>query len=73
MSESVAFITIELSRKQVDTSNLVHNDKTNKDYARVFAGCFRFGICNCNVCNLVQKVAAEGNVEGSHQQGQIQG
>ena len=31
------FVTIELSRKQVDVSNLVHNDKTDKDYARVFA------------------------------------
>ncbi len=31
------FVTIELSRKQVDISNLVHNDKTDKDYARVFA------------------------------------
>lgn len=31
------FVTIELSKKQVDTSRLVHNDKTNKDYARVFA------------------------------------
>ena len=31
------FVTIELSKKQVDVSRLVHNDKTDKDYARVFA------------------------------------
>ena len=31
------FVTIDLSKKQVDTSRLVHNDKTGKDYARVFA------------------------------------
>lgn len=31
------FVTIELSKKQVDVSNLVFNDKTQKDYARVFA------------------------------------
>lgn len=37
MAENMAFVTIELSRKQVDTEHLVHNDKTEKDYARVFA------------------------------------
>lgn len=31
------FVTIDLSKKQVDTSHLLHNEKTNKDYARVFA------------------------------------
>ncbi|MBD5556857.1 MAG: hypothetical protein HDQ95_16330 [Roseburia sp.] len=37
MSDDVNFVTIELSRKQVDTEHLTHNEKTNKDYARVFA------------------------------------
>lgn len=37
MSDEVKFVTIELNRKQVDTEHLTHNEKTNKDYARVFA------------------------------------
>lgn len=37
MAENASFVTIELSRKQVDTSRLIHNEKTDKDYARVFA------------------------------------
>lgn len=31
------FITIDLSRKQVDMEHVIHNDKTDKDYARIFA------------------------------------
>ena len=37
MAENINFVTIDLSRKQVNTENPVHNDKTGKDYARVFA------------------------------------
>ena len=37
MAENINFVTIELSRKQVNTDNPVHNEKTGKDYARVFA------------------------------------
>ena len=35
--ENLKYVTIELSKKQVDTKNLYHSDKTNKDYARVLA------------------------------------
>lgn len=35
--ENLKYVTIEFSKKQVDTKNLYHNDKTNKDYARVLA------------------------------------
>lgn len=31
------YVTIELSRKQVNTGNLVHNEKNNKDYAKILA------------------------------------
>ena len=37
MEEKLTFVTIELSKKQVNLTNLVHNDKTGKDYARVVA------------------------------------
>ena len=37
MAENITFVTIDLNRKQVNTDNPVHNDKTGKDYARVFA------------------------------------
>lgn len=36
MAENITFVTIDLNRKQVNTDNPVHNDKTGKDYARVF-------------------------------------
>lgn len=31
------FVTIELSRKQVNMNKLIHNEKTGKDYVRIFA------------------------------------
>ena len=37
MAENITFVTIDLNRKQVNTDNPVHNEKTGKDYARVFA------------------------------------
>lgn len=37
MPENLKFVTIELNRKQVDMEHLTHNEKTNKDYARVFS------------------------------------
>lgn len=37
MGENLTFVTIELSKKQVNLENLVHNDKMGKDYARVVA------------------------------------
>lgn len=36
MPEEKNFVTIELSRKQVDTEHLSHSEKTDKDYARIF-------------------------------------
>lgn len=35
--EKLNFVTIEVSKKQIDMRNPVHNDKTNKDYVRIFA------------------------------------
>ena len=32
MAENITFVTIDLNRKQVNTDNPVHNDKTGKDY-----------------------------------------
>lgn len=37
MAERTTFVTIELNKKQVLTDNLVYNEKTAKDYARVIA------------------------------------
>lgn len=37
MADETTFVTIELNKKQVLTDNLVHNEKTGKDYARVIA------------------------------------
>lgn len=37
MADGTTFVTIELNKKQVITDNLVHNEKTGKDYARVIA------------------------------------
>lgn len=50
--DNVNFITIELSKKQVDMNHLYHNDKTNKDYARVMApgnGTFFYPISSIKV------------------------
>lgn len=35
--EKMNFVTIRLSKKQVDFSRIFHNEKTDKDYVRVFA------------------------------------
>ena len=34
MAENITFVTIDLNRKQVNTDNPVHNDKTGKDYVQ---------------------------------------
>lgn len=54
MAENINFVTIDLSRKQVNTENPVHNDKTGKDYARVFApgnGTFLYPLGSIKVRN----------------------
>lgn len=54
MGENINFVTIDLSRKQVNTENPVHNDKTGKDYARVFApgnGTFLYPLSSIKVRN----------------------
>lgn len=35
--EKLKFVTVELSKKQVDMSHLYHSQNTDKDYARVMA------------------------------------
>lgn len=52
MAENITFVTIDLNRKQVNTDNPVHNDKTGKDYARVFApgnGTFLYSLSSIKV------------------------
>lgn len=54
MAENINFVTIDLSRKRVNTENPVHNDKTGKDYARVFApgnGTFLYPLSSIKVNN----------------------
>lgn len=50
--EKLNFITIDLSKKQVDMNHLYHSDKTDKDYARVMApgnGTFFYPISSIKV------------------------
>lgn len=57
--EKIKFVTIELSKKQVDMEHLHHNAKTDKDYARVIApgnGTFFYPVMSIKEKNVYCKI-----------------